>query len=222
MRILVVEDEAVLRAGLKDLLTGDGHEVETAGDGAEAVTRGTAAPYELVVLDVMLPRLSGFEVVSRLRRVRPEMPILMLTARAGEDDKLRGLDEGADDYVTKPFSARELLARVRALGRRVAPPAPECFEIDGCSFDLGRLVAARAVPVELTAREAGILRCLRRRGGEVVTRGELLEQVWRVSARMQTRTVDMAIANLRKKIERDPARPRIVVSKKGLGYAWGG
>jgi len=219
----VVEDELGLREGLCDLLAGDGHEVSAAADGAQGVARGLAEPFDLVVLDLMLPRLDGIEVCRRLRAARPGMPILILTARGGEDDVVRGLGEGADDYVTKPFGARELLARVRALARRAPPRAPETIATDGLSVDLGLLIARRdgGADVALTAREAGILRLLYRHRGRSVTRAELLEQVWGARGDLRTRAVDMAIAVLRKKIERDPASPRIVVSVKGLGYAWG-
>jgi len=218
----VVEDERGLREGLTDLLTGDGHEVSAAADGPEGLALGLAGSFDLVLLDLMLPRLDGIEVCRRLRAARPGMPILMLTARGGEDDVVRGLGQGADDYVTKPFGARELLARVRALARRAPPPAPETLEVDGLSLDLGLLVARRdGAEVPLTAREAGILRLLHRHRGRSVTRAELLEQVWGARGDLRTRAVDMAIAVLRKKVERDPASPRIVVSVKGLGYAWG-
>jgi DNA-binding response OmpR family regulator len=223
VRILVVEDEIGLRQGLCDLLEGDGHEVRSTGDGASAVAIGTETGFDLVVLDVMLPRLDGIEVCRRLRAARPGMPILMLTARGSEDDKVRGLGEGADDYVTKPFGARELLARVRALGRRARPNADDDHLIaDGCELDLARLVALRgSAEVALTPREAGILRWLYRHRDRVVPRGELLEQVWGARGDLQTRAVDMAIVVLRKKVESDPARPRIIVSVKGAGYAWG-
>lgn len=226
MRILVVEDEAVLRDGLKDLLTGAGHAVETAADGAAGAERGVAEPFDLVVLDLMLPKLDGIEVCRRLRKARPALPVLMLTARGSEEDKVKGLKTGADDYVTKPFGVRELLARVEALGRRAsaAPSGPEVVEADGCRMDLGRCEARRgkSAPVPLTPREAGILRWLHRHRDRAVGRPELLERVWAMPGDIETRTVDMAVANLRQKIERDPADPRIVVSVKGVGYAWGG
>ena len=225
MRILLVEDEPLLRAGVTDLLRGAGHAVEAVGDGATAVERGVELPFDLVVLDLMLPKLDGLEVCQRLKRARPSLPILMLTARGSEDDKVRGLGEGADDYVVKPFGARELLARVQALGRRARTDAThdeERLEIDGARFDLGRCRVERdGASCELTGREVGILRWLHLHRARVVTRSELLEHVWRASAALQTRTVDMTIANLRKKIERDPADPRIVVSVKGVGYSWG-
>ena len=224
MRILVVEDESLLRDGLADLLRGAGHSVEAVGDGAAGAARGTADAFDLVLLDLMLPKLDGVEVCRRLRQARPGLPILMLTARGGEEDKVRGLNVGADDYVTKPFGARELLARVEALGRRAraAPASPETLESDGCRFDLGRCEAWRGRKAfSLTPREAGILRWLHRHRNRAVSRAELLEQVWGAPGDLETRTVDMAVANLRQKIERDPEAPRIVVSVKGVGYAWG-
>ena len=222
MKVLVVEDEASLRDGIVDLLTGDGHTVVAAGDGVTGLEAGLRDPFELVVLDLMLPRMDGMEVCRRLRAARPGTPILMLTARGSEDDKVRGLVEGADDYVTKPFSARELLARVRVLGRRA--PAGESLDelvIDGMRLDLARMVVERAgVQTALTPREVGIVRWLYRHKERVVTRAELLEQVFGQRGDLQTRAVDMAIAVLRKKLEIDPARPTVIVSVKGAGYAW--
>jgi DNA-binding response OmpR family regulator len=222
MRILVVEDEAALREGLADLLAGDGHEVTAVGDGVAGAATGLAHAFDLIVLDLMLPRLDGIAVCRRLRAARPGVPILLLTARGSEDDKVRGLGEGADDYVTKPFSARELLARVRALGRRAPADPGEPLEVDGVTFDLGRLCVVRdGARTPLTPREAGMLRWLHRHRGRVVSRAELLEQVFGMRADLETRAVDMAIAVLRKKVERDPGRPTIIVSVKGAGYAWG-
>ncbi len=222
MRILVVEDEASLRDGIVDLLSGDGHTVTAVGDGVAGVEAGLREPFELVVLDLMLPRLDGMEVCRRLRAARPGMPILMLTARGSEDDKVRGLIEGADDDVTKPFSARELLARVRVLGRRA--PAGESLDevqVDGAVIDLARMTVVRGDQrVALTPREVGIVRWLYRNKDRVVTRAELLEQVFGQRGDLQTRAVDMAIAVLRKKLEADPAKPTLIVSVKGAGYAW--
>jgi DNA-binding response OmpR family regulator len=149
---------------------------------------------------------------------------MMLTARAAEQDKVDGLGAGADDYVTKPFGARELVARVESLGRRTSLPAdvPQILEIDGCRIDLGRCEARReSGAVTLTPREAGILRWLFHHRSRAVARAELLERVWGSHGDLQTRTVDMTIANLRQKIERDPTAPEIVVTVKGVGYAWG-
>src|SRR5262245_19796031 len=223
MRILIVEDEFVLRKGLVDLLKGAGHEVAAVDDGRLAVTHGTAEPFDLVVLDLMLPGLDGIEVCRRLRRARPDLLILMLTARGSEAEKVAGLQSGADDYLTKPFGAKELLARIAALGRRreASPEAAELLEADGCLLDLGRLEARREDRViSLTPREAGILRWLHRHRVRAVSRKELLVHVWGAAADLETRTVDVTIANLRQKIERDPSTPRIVVAVKGVGYAW--
>jgi DNA-binding response OmpR family regulator len=221
VRILVVEDEPSLRDGIVDLLAGDGHVVTAVGDGVAGVETGLEDPFELVVLDLMLPRLDGMEVCRRLRAARPGLPILMLTARGSEDDKVRGLMEGADDYVTKPFSARELLARVRALGRRVTPEAADALDLGDVVIDLAKMIVVRgAARTTLTPREVGIVRWLSRHEGRIVSRGELLEQVFGQRGDLQTRAVDMAIAVLRKKLEVDPAKPQLIVSVKGAGYAW--
>jgi DNA-binding response OmpR family regulator len=224
VRILIVEDERTLREGLEALLSAAGHQVVAEELGARAVETGTHEAFDLVLLDLMLPDLDGVEVCRRLRRVRPSVAILMLTARGSEDDKVAGLEAGADDYLTKPFAVRELLARIDALGRRAgaAPTEPEILEVDGCVLDLGRLSARRGGEVTgLTPREAGILRWLHRHRARAVSRAELLERVWGSSGELQTRTVDMTIANLRQKIERDPADPKIVLTVTGAGYAWG-
>lgn len=222
VRILVVEDEASLRDGIVDLLTGDGHDVVAVGDGMAGVETGLRDPFDLVLLDLMLPRLDGMEVCRRLRAARPGTPILMLTARGSEDDKVRGLMEGADDYVTKPFSARELLARIRVLGRR-SPQGESLDEvaIDGAVIDLARMVVVRGeARVTLTPREVGIVRWLYKHQDRVISRAELLEQVFGQRGDLQTRAVDMAIAVLRKKVEADPANPTLIISVKGAGYAW--
>lgn len=222
VRILLVEDEASLRDGLVDLLEGDDHAVTAVGDGVTGVETGLREPFDLVVLDLMLPRLDGLEVCRRLRAARPGMPILMLTARGSEDDKVRGLVGGADDYVTKPFSARELLARVRVLGRRAPAGEPiDEVHVDGAVIDLARMVVVRGDErITLTPREIGIVRWLYRHQDRVVSRAELLEQVFGQRGDLHTRAVDMAIAVLRKKLEIDPAQPSLIVSVKGAGYAW--
>ena len=224
MRILIVEDEKPLREGLVDLLSAAGHRSEAAADGPTGLDLATREAFDLLILDLMLPGMDGLEVCRRIRRVRPDLPILMLTARGSEDDKVVGFSAGADDYVAKPFGVRELLARVEAFARRQrsTPAAAEVIEAAGCRFDLGRHEAAREGRTEqLTPREVGIIRWLHRHRNRAVSRSELLEQVWGVNADMQTRTVDMTIAKLRQKIERDPAEPEIVVTVTGVGYAWG-
>jgi len=224
VRILIVEDERSLREGLVDLLANDGHEVEAVADGPAAVAAGESRIYDLVVLDLMLPGLDGLEVCRRLRQSRPTQPILMLTARGAEDDKVAGFAAGADDYVSKPFAVRELLARVQALGRRAgaAPADAEVLELDGCRIDLGRHTAGRGTTsVQLTPLEVGVIRWLHRHRTRAVSRPELLERVWGACGDLQTRTVDMTVAKLRQKIEQDPAAPQIVVTVTGVGYAWG-
>ena len=222
MRILLIEDEKSLRDGIVDLFKGDGHVVTAAADGVTGLETGLRELFDLVVLDLMLPRLDGMDVCRRLRAARPGMPMLILTARGSEDDKVRGLVEGADDYVTKPFSARELLARVRAIGRRA--PAGESLDevqLDDAVLDLARMAVIRGGKcVTLTPREVGIVRWLYQHRDRVVTRAELLEHVFGQRGDLQTRAVDVAIAVLRKKLEADPAAPAIIVSVKGAGYAW--
>jgi DNA-binding response OmpR family regulator len=224
MRVLIVEDDVTLRNGVSDLLLGAGYSVHTAADGAEGLQRATSEPFDVIVLDLTLPVLDGIEVCQRIRLARPAVPILMLTARASEDDKVRGLNVGADDYITKPFGARELLARVGALTRRAAaaPRDPELLDAGGCRFDLGRCEVQRdGRTIPLTPREAGIVRWLYQHRSRAVARAELLTHVWGASTDIETRTVDMTIANLRQKIERDASAPQIIVTVKGVGYAWG-
>jgi DNA-binding response OmpR family regulator len=228
VRILIVEDERSLREALVDLLTKRGFAVEAVADGLLGAERGADPGIELVLLDLTLPKLDGIEVCRRLRKGRPALPILILTARGSEDERVAGLDAGADDYLTKPFGTRELMARIEALRRRaaIAPADAERVEIDGCLLDLGRCQAKRdGASVPLTAREAGILRWLHRHRQRAVSRAELLQTVWgspsNATEEIETRTVDMTIANLRQKIEREPSEPRIVVTVKGVGYAWG-
>ena len=220
--ILVVEDEPVLRDGLVDLLRGSGHDVDAAADGGSALRRLAERPFSIVLLDRRLPDGEGLLLCPEIRRLRPGVLILMLTSRASEDEKVDGLRGGADDYVTKPFSSRELLARIEALARRLPPRGPERIESGGIRIDFEKLLLERGGdPIRLTAKEAAILRFLHGNRGKSVSRSELLESVWGLRPDLETRTVDATIANLRKKIERDPARPTIVVSVRGLGYTWG-
>jgi DNA-binding response OmpR family regulator len=223
LRILVVEDERVFREALCDLLEGAGHDVAWTGDGADAVRKVAGATFDAVVLDVMLPSLDGIAACRKLRESGHEVPVVLLTALGAEDDKVRGLEAGADDFVTKPFGARELLARLEAVVRRARPTGTrEHLEADGCVLDLGRCRTVRGGDeTVLTAREADVLRWLYRHRGTAVSRADLLQHVWHVPGHLRTRAVDMAISTLRQKIERDPAAPRIVVSVKGVGYAWG-
>lgn len=221
MRVLIVEDEQALREGLTDLLTAAGHEVVACEHGKDAVAVGTEEVFELVLLDLMLPDIDGVEVCRRLRRARPTLHILMLTARGSEDDRVKGLALGADDYMSKPFSVRELLARIRALIRRTAPaPAlPEELRLGTVVIDFRRFEAAKdGETFRLTRKEFGTLRYLAARPGEVVRREELLREVWEYKAYPTTRTVDNHIASLRAKIEDDASNPRFLQTVHGVGY----
>ncbi len=223
MRILIVEDELSLREGLFDLMVGDGHTVTCVADGAAAALVGVAEHFDVVLLDRMLPKMDGMEVCRRLRAARPTLSILMLTARASEDDKVAGLSEGADDYLTKPFAARELLARVRALGRRhLGNAVSDVIEFGQLHLELGQLRGTRqGVEFSLSPREAGIIRLLYRSRPNSVSRASLLESVWGARGSIQTRAVDMAMATLRKKLEDNPSKPSFLVTVKGIGYRWG-
>jgi DNA-binding response OmpR family regulator len=227
-RILVVEDEAHLAEGLQFNLEAEGHEVEIAEDGAAALERltGGGPPHDLVILDLMLPEVGGFEVLRRARAAGNLAPILILTAMDDPKDLLRGLEDGADDYLCKPFRLEELLARVRGLLRRrrwdgvqdEAPPTgPERIGDALVHFDRFELETPRGVQ-KLTTREAELLRALIDRQGEAVTRGELLESVWGLQPDTRTRVVDSFIVRLRRYIEADPARPEHIVSVRGHGY----
>jgi DNA-binding response OmpR family regulator len=228
-RILVVEDEPAILRGLADNLTRELHDVLTAADGETAYQLIKQKKPDLVILDLMLPKLSGYEVCRQMRAEGIATPILMLTARGEEGDRVAGLDLGADDYVTKPFSVRELLARVRALLRRGQPATATAsideLTVDDISIDFRRYEARKAdspagAPLEMTRREFQILRALASRAGEVVTREELLNQVWGLEVYPTTRTVDNHIAGLRAKLERDPAQPRHLLTVRGVGYKW--
>jgi len=220
-RVLVVEDEAAILQGLRDNLEFEGYEVFTALDGVAGLEQIRKHDPHLIVLDLMLPRLSGYELCRKLRAEGVNTPILMLTARGEEADRVLGLDLGADDYVTKPFSVRELMARVRALLRRTAPGAglPNELEFDDVRVDFARYEATRAGrKVELTRKEFGLLRLLAAKEGAVITRDELLEKVWGYDAMPTTRTVDNHLAALRAKLERDAAEPQHLITVHGVGY----
>ncbi len=224
-RVLIVEDEPVLAEGLSDALGYQGYECEIAADGSQGLARASEGEFDVMILDVMLPSLSGFEVIRKLREAGSKIPTIMLTAKGADEDKVRGLELGADDYVTKPFALPELVARVGAQVRRMRMDRGdgEVFEVDDMRFDLGRLQAVRGEEtVDLTPREGEILRHLRARQGNVVTRDEFLLDVWGYpTANVETRTVDNTLAALRKKIERDPSQPAIVLTVRGRGYKFG-
>jgi DNA-binding response OmpR family regulator len=223
--VLVVEDDAAIRRGLVDALRFHGCAVLEAADGAAGLSLAVESACDLVLLDVCLPRMDGIAVLGELRRSRPTLPVIMVTARGAEEDRVRGLRGGADDYVVKPFSARELLARVDAVLRR-SPQRPgdvAVLRTDGRRIDLERReVTGGEAPVQLTEHEAGILRYLAANRSRVVTRDELLQNVWGLNPRgLRSRTVDMHVARLREKVERDPAAPLAVLTVRGKGYMLG-
>lgn len=223
-RILVVEDEENIRSGLCDLLAYHGHWPTPVDNGEEGLRLGLSQPFDLVILDVMLPGVDGFEVCRRLREDgRRDLPILMLTAKGAEDDIVQGLRRGADDYVTKPFSLRELVARIEALLRRFSPPArPDTFEFGPWTVAPGELRAtAGERTVDLTPRELDLLVLLHRHHGQVVDRKTLLEEVWDLHNvdEIETRTVDVHIAKLRKKIDASASDgPSLIETVRGIGY----
>lgn len=225
MKILLVEDDASLRNGLKDLLKHDGHQADVAEDGAKAVKMGSANSYDIIILDLSLPKLDGFEVCQSLRKNKPGVFILILSARNSEDSKVLGFKVGADDYMTKPFGMKELLAKIQAIERRLktVPAKPDEIAIDDCCFDFGRCLATRGKKeIQLTPKEVAILQWLNSHRTRYISRKELLEQVWGIQADIETRTVDVTIGKLRQKIERNIDEPKIILSIKGVGYAWGG
>ena len=220
-RILVVEDDAAILRGLKDNLLAESYEVLTAADGEAGFRLIHDQKPDLVILDLMLPRMSGYEVCRRLREEGDRTPLLMLTARGEEADRVLGLELGADDYVTKPFSVRELLARVKALLRRANPPKPLPEELcfDDVVVDFRRYeVRKGGQRIEMTRKEFGVLQYLASRSGEVVRRDELLEEVWDYKNYPTTRTVDNHVLSLRAKLEAEPAEPRYLITVHGVGY----
>jgi len=217
MSILLVEDEPRLRRSLVSLLRREGHRVDVADDEPSALARGSSRPYDLVLLDPDMLRMPGAEFCRKLRRARPSVSIVMI----GTDAAGNG-SSGADHHVTKPVRRSEILTRVHELGAFTSLGEPQSVDLADGRIDLARrLVVSGGVEVRLTKREVGILRWLCRHRGRAVSRAELLENVWGVPGDLQTRTVDMTISNLRHKIERDPSQPRVVITVKGVGYAWG-
>ncbi|KPK78465.1 MAG: chemotaxis protein CheY [Gemmatimonas sp. SM23_52] len=221
-KILIIEDEESILMALEDDLQLEGYDVTGETDGVQGFERAKQGGYDLIVLDIMLPSLDGFEICKRLRQAGDTTPILMLTAKSQEIDKVLGLELGADDYLTKPFSPRELLARVKALLRRAKPADPpplERYRFDDVEVDFkGYEVRKGGEPVELTAKEFALLRLLIHHRDEVLRRDVILDQVWGDDWDVFPRTVDTHIANLRKKLEDDPADPRYIVNVRGVGY----
>jgi DNA-binding response OmpR family regulator len=220
-RIIVIEDDRAILRGLKDNLEYESYEVHTATDGEQGYELIKEHCPDLIVLDLMMPRMSGYELCQKVRSEGITTPILMLTARSEEMDRVHGLDIGADDYVTKPFSVPELLARIRAILRRAQSPTalPENLRFEDVVVDFTCFDAKKAEQVlKLSRKEFGVLRLLAARVGQVVTRNELLDEVWGHECYPTTRTVDNHIASLRAKLEDDPSEPRHLITVHGVGY----
>jgi len=220
-KVLIIEDEPNMVIGLKDSCEYEGYEVSVARDGKEGLEKASNEKPDIILLDVMLPLMSGLDVCRSLRTRGIETPILMLTARGQELDKVVGLEVGADDYVTKPFSIRELLARMRAHLRRSTKQVVEIesFTFGDVELNFKKYVASKGgQALDLSPREFEILRYLIRRRGEIVTRDQLLDEVWGYESTPVTRTVDNHIARLRQKIEPDPSAPRHIITAHRLGY----
>ena len=221
-KILIIEDAADLAKGLKINLEAEGYAVSWAATGKDGFRESLAEEPDLVILDVMLPEMDGFEVCREMRKKGLRAPVIMLTAKSEEVDKVVGLEVGADDYVTKPFSVRELLARIRAHLRRAksaGPAVPRIYRFGKVEVDFGRFkLVKKGREIDLTSLEIAILKFLIAHRGDVVTREALLEKIWGYETFPTTRTIDNHILKLRKKIEDDPARPRHLLSIYGEGY----
>ena len=219
--VLAIEDDPAILRGLSDNLRYEGYEVVTATDGESGYHLQRERKPDLIVLDLMLPRMSGLEFCRKLRGEGVQTPILMLTARSEEPDRVLGLDLGADDYVTKPFSVRELMARVRALLRRSQPQngLPDELQFGGVDIDFRSYEAkCNGKPVEMTRKEFAILRYLAARAGQVVSRDDLLNEVWGYESYPASRTVDNHVAGLRAKLERNSSEPEHIKTVHGVGY----
>lgn len=217
--ILIVDDEPLMRQGLADNLQFEGYSVVEAANGVEALERLHDTHVDLILLDVMMPQLSGLDVCRRLRAEGNHTPIIFLTARSEEIDKVLGLELGADDYITKPFGLRETLARVKALLRRSEPGGAGVVRVGRVEMDLAhRRVRRDGLDLEMTTREMDILFYLHEKRGTVVERDELLTTVWGYDEAPTSRTVDNFILRLRQKIEPDPAHPRHILTVHGMGY----
>ena len=222
-RILIVEDEPAMVAGLRDNFEYEGYEVISAGDGVEGLDRALSENPDLVVLDVMMPRMSGLDVCKQLKVKQPALPIIMLTARGQEIDKVVGLELGADDYVTKPFSIRELMARVKAVLRRAAPPPSDIYKFSDVEVNIRSNEVLRAGSrVELSAKEFALLAYFVAHPAETLSRDRLLDAVWGYENYPNTRTVDTHIVHLRQKLEPIPEEPRFILTVHGTGYKFVG
>ena len=216
--ILIIEDDPVLLRGLKDNFETQGYAVRTARDGQKGLDALLAEPPDLLLLDLMLPKVNGYEICRTARSRQLDMPIIMLTAKGQEDDIVRGLELGADDYVTKPFSIRELIARVKAFLRRQGPEAA-AYEFGDCRLDLAaHKLFKQGVEVELTAKEFRLLELFVKRAGRALTRDSILEAVWGDEVIVTDRSVDRCVTTLRGKIEPDSHNPRFIHTIRDIGY----
>ena len=225
-RLLLVEDEPGLQLALSDRLTSEGYSVETAGDGPTAIARATGEPFDVIVLDVMLPGCDGFEVAKTVRQQGILTPILMLTARTQVVDRVVGLKLGADDYLTKPFETIELLARLEALMRRAPKDSGvslERYQFGDITVDVRKAeVMQKGTPIDLSAKEFQLLRYFIEHRGATISRDELLQEVWGYSSMPSTRTVDVHVAWLRQKLEPNARVPQYILTMHGLGYKFAG
>jgi DNA-binding response OmpR family regulator len=220
-KILIIEDEENMVEGLRFNLEARDYLVIAAPDGETGLNKAAEEQPDLIILDLMLPGLNGYEVCKRVKETNPDISIVMLTAKSQESDIVTGLDLGADDYITKPFSVLELLARIKALLRRSKPnsPVPEVFHLGNLEINFRKYEARKqGEPLKLSPREFEILRYLLERKGEVVSRDDLLNQVWGYESYPYTRTIDAHIATLRKKIEEIPDKPALIITIHGKGY----
>jgi DNA-binding response OmpR family regulator len=220
-KILIIEDEPQIVLGLSDALSFEGFEVVSAECGKTGVALARQTKPHAIILDLMLPDANGFLICEQIRQNDRLVPIIMLTARASEADKIRGLDAGADDYITKPFSIGELIARIRAIFRRTERPVdlPETFEVGKAKCDLGAHTVACGKEIhQLSFYEVGLLRLLHERTGQPVSREEILQKVWGLEAGPSNRTVDNFIVKLRRKIEKKPDKPEHILTVYGFGY----
>jgi len=222
--ILIVEDDAPIRRGVADAVRFAGFDVLEAGDGKRGLAMALECTYDVMLLDVVLPFCDGFSILAQVREARPSVPVILLTARGDEADRVRGLEGGADDYVVKPFSVKELLARIEAVLRRCAERPTDVTEVvvpGGVADLLRREVRFEdGVRFALSVREAELLRYLAANAGRAVSRDELLQRVWRLNPRglSQTRAIDMHVTRLRSKLRDDPETPRILFTVRGTGY----
>jgi DNA-binding response OmpR family regulator len=219
--ILVIEDDLKILRGLEMNLEFEGYAVHSATDGYEGLRKALEEPVDLLLLDLMLPGLSGYDICRKVREQKPDLPIIMLTAKGEEIDRVAGLDLGADDYVTKPFGVSELMARIRALRRRCESRGKELerYSFGNVTLDFKKYEAeVNGKEVDLSAKEYDVLRYLIEHAGEAVHRHDLLDKVWGYEAMPTTRTVDNFILDLRKKLEDDPAHPAHILSVRGVGY----